>query len=152
MATPDSASLSPSDAIVALRSFGRRFRAIGVPEPDDEDDTDAEPTGGRIEEALASAAGAASAIAAVGEQLQHVLVDDSPAVGPTPDRTRPAVPPADAIERLEAAAAGIADLAARQPPTAWSRTGRRAGSPVTAADLLREAVRIGAEALRAAGG
>ena len=143
----DAAPLSPPDAVVALRSFPRRFAEIGQP---DDDDIDAE-GGGPSVTTLAAAEAAAGAIAASGEQLRRVLVEDRPDLGPAPAvGAGPAGAPADAIDRLRAAAGGVADLAAAQPASAWSRTGRRNGQNVSAADLLREAVHAGAHELRVA--
>jgi hypothetical protein len=145
----DPASLSPPDAVVALRSFARRFTEIGEPDPDDDGGAEGDAP---AEKTLAAAAAGAAAIATSGEQLRRVLVGDSPELGPAPDlAAAPATPPADAIDRLRTAAERVADLAARQPASAWTRTGRRAGQDVTAADLLREAVHAGAHELRVAG-
>jgi hypothetical protein len=58
--------------------------------------------------------------------------------------------PATALERLAAATRAAADLAGAQPAEAWSRRGTRATGPVTAADLLREAVHAGAHRLHGA--
>jgi hypothetical protein len=144
----DAAPLSPPDALVALRSFPRRFAEVGQP---DDDDVDADSSGGPTATTLAAAEAAADAIAASGEQLRRVLVEDTPVLGPAPDvDAEPASAPADAIDRLRGAAEGVADLAAAQPASAWSRTGRRNGQNVTAADLLREAVHAGAHELRVA--
>ena len=144
----DPAPLSPPDAIVALRSFGRRFAEIGAGDPDDEDARGDAPT----DETLAAAAAAAAAITTSGEQLRQVLVENSPTLGPAPAvGGAPATAPSDAIDRLRTAAEGVADLAAAQPASAWTRTGRRGGQEVTAGDLLREAVHAGAHELRVAG-
>jgi hypothetical protein len=148
----DAASLSPPDAVVALRSFARRFAEIGAPDPDDDDDGTAA-ADVPSEETLAAAVAAAAAISTSGEQLRRVLVENSPEVGPAPDLgAPPAAASPDGIERLRAAAESVADLATHQPLSAWSRTGRRAGKDVTAADLLREAVHAGAHYLRVADG
>ena len=144
----DAAPLSPPDAVVAMRSFARRFAEIGQPDPDDDDAGVDAPTA----ETLGAAAAAAAAITTSGEQLRRVLVEDSPAHGPAPDvDAAPTTAPADAIDRLRTAAEGVADLAAGQPASAWTRTGRRGEQDVTAADLLREAVHAGAHELRVAG-
>jgi hypothetical protein len=180
------ASLSPPDAVVALRSLPRRFRAAAAPDTGDDDDDDfrtgwdsgpdtgrttgpdtgrttGPDTGNRAgtttgpdarrDAVLAAAGAAAAAIAALGGQLRRVLIEDSPDLGPAP--TPPAIPAgsaADALGRLERAAFEVADLAASQPAAAWSRTGRRDGTPVSAADLLREAVHAGVHQLRVAAG
>jgi hypothetical protein len=145
----DPAPLSPPDAVVALRSFARRFAEVGQPDPDAED---VEPASdGPTEKTLAAAEAAAAAIATSGEQLRRVLVEDSPVIGPAPDLdAAPASAPADAIDRLRTAAERVADLARDQPASAWSRVGHRPGQDVTAAHLLREAVHAGVHELRVA--
>ena len=42
----------------------------------------------------------------------------------------------------------LAELVSAQPADVWTRTGVRAGGPVSAADLLREAVHAGVHRLR----
>ena len=92
----DAAPLSPPDAVVAMRSFARRFAEIGQPDPDDDDAGVDAPTA----ETLGAAAAAAAAITTSGEQLRRVLVEDSPALGPAPDvDAAPTTAPADAIDR-----------------------------------------------------
>ena len=135
-------SLTPPDAIAALRSLPRRFRATVMPTPEDL------PTPESVRIALEAAGTAAGELDAIGAQLRRVLLNDSPDVAAVP----PATPgdPATALDRLSAAAGAVADLADSQPAGAWVRTGRRDGTTVTAADLLREAVDAGVEQLRVA--
>jgi hypothetical protein len=138
----DADSLSPPDAVVALRSLSRRFREAAEAGRQSPDGAEAVPA----EDVLRAASVAAATIAEVGEQLRLVLVEDTPALpdpsGPTPGD------PATAADRLTAAATSLADLAAAQPATAWQRTGRRGSVTVSAADLLREAVHAGIHQLR----
>jgi hypothetical protein len=138
---PDS-SLLPPDAIAALRSLPRRFRATVLPTPEDM------PTPDAVRTALDAAGRAAQQLDAVGAQLRRVLLNDNPELG-----TPPAAAPGDpgtALDRVTSAANAIAELAASQPASAWVRTGRRDGATVTAADLLREAVDVGVGELRVA--
>jgi hypothetical protein len=141
LAVPD-ASLTPPDAIVALRSLPRRFRATVMPTPDDM------PTPEAVGIALDAAGRAAEELDAIGAQLRRVVVNDNPELVAPP----PAEPgdPGTALDRLTASANAVAELAQSQPASAWVRTGRRGGSTVTAADLLREAVGAGVAELRTA--
>jgi hypothetical protein len=149
----DAPSLSPPDAVVALRSLSRRFRESAAESerrgrPPDGDDGDDDDTGPPAADVLRAAGVAAAAIAGLGEQLRRVLVEDSPEL-PAPPGAAPAPgDPATALDRLTAAANAVADLAAAQPATAWPRTGRRGAAAVSAADLLRDAVRAGVDQLR----
>jgi hypothetical protein len=135
-------SLTPPDAIVALRSLPRRFRATVMPTPEDL------PTPDAVTTALEAAGTAAGQLDAVGAQLRAVLINSSPEVAVAPPSS--AGDRATALDRLTSAASAVADLAASQPADAWVRTGRRGGTTVTAADLLREAVDAGVAQLRVA--
>jgi hypothetical protein len=139
VSTPSDPSLSPPDAIVALRSLPRRFRAAAAPRP------------GRDPHGVEAAAGAAAgAITELSRQLGRVLVEESPTLPDSPADSPAAGPgdPATALDRLAAAAGALADLAAAQAAAAWTRTGRRGGVEVSAAELLREAVHAGVHQLR----
>jgi hypothetical protein len=138
---PD-ASLTPPDAIAAIRSLPRRFRATVMPTPEDM------PTPDAVGVALDAAGRAAQELDAIGAQLRRVLVNDIPDLAAPPPPA--AGDPSTALDRLTAAANGVAELAQSQPASAWVRTGRRDGSSVTAADLLREAVDAGVTELRTA--
>src|SRR5579862_7500646 len=109
-------TLTPPDAIVALRSLPRRFRATVMPAPDDV------PTPEAVGVALDAAGTAAAELDAIGAELRRVLLNDSPDVRPlspaaTGDRST-------ALDRLTAAATAVAELAESQPASAWARTGR----------------------------
>jgi len=106
------------------------------------------PTPDAVTTALEAAGTAAGQLDAIGAQLRAVLINPSPEVAAAP--TVSAGDPATALDRLTSAASAIADLAASQPADAWVRTGRRGGTTVTAADLLREAVDAGVAQLRVA--
>ena len=137
----DAGDLTPPDAVVALRSFPRRFRALVPPGDGTDDDHDRE----RRAAAEHAAAGAAAAIDAATADLRRVLLEDGPELGGAP-------PPAagDPVARVAASATALADLAAAQPASVWARTGRRGGATVTAADVLRMAVDTAAGELRGA--
>lgn len=96
---------------------------------------------------------AAEAIAALGEDLRHVLIEDKPSL-PTDEgeatNTRHSGDPVTALDRLTAATTNVANLAAGQPGDSWTRSGTRSSGAISAADLLREAVHAGAHHLRVA--
>jgi len=149
----DAGALTPPDAIVALRSFPRRFRALVPPGDGTDDEHDRE----RRAAAQRAAMSAAAAIEATTSDLRRVLIDDGPDLGGAPTGAGPGGVGAggvgaggDAVGRVAAAATALADLAGAQPASVWTRTGRRGGTTVTAADLLREAVDAAARELRAA--
>lgn len=143
---------------MALRSLPRRFRALAAPHPEDDGPPVATALSGERAErrqgaALAEAAEAAEAIAAVGTDLRRVLVEDNPSV--TTEEGVATMPrhggePSTAVQRLTTATGEVAALAEAQPGNAWTRTGARSGGPVSAANLLREAVHAGIHHLRAA--
>ena len=135
----DAASLSPPDAVVALRSLPRRFRAQV---PGDADDT-------RTGDVAAAAVRAAASIAAIAVQLHQVLVEESPSLAGPPDPAPAQLVSADeAVDRLTHVVTYVAALAAAQPAQAWTRVGRRGGSTVSAAELIRDAVHAGVHELR----
>jgi len=167
----DPTSISPADAVVALRSLPRRFReAAGLAAGDPDADADA----GRPDPGvagpgdhdgddhralvLAEAAQAAGAIAALGEDLRRVLISDDPALATTDDTATGggggagtgAGDPEAALARLGEATAAVVSLVEGQPATAWKRTGRRSSGPRSAGALLGEAVHAGVHHLRLA--
>ena len=130
------ASVSPTDATVALRSYGRRFRRL-------------------LEESespsavLAAAGAAATAVEAAGRELERVLRTDDPTVAvPEPTGSGGG---SGAAERLERAAAEVAEATERVSPDDWRRTGHTAdGRPVDVLALVGAAVHAGAHQLRLA--
>ena len=134
-------TVTPPDAIAALRSYPRRSREL-IP-PDEEPDP----------VVLDSAGRAATIIDALGADLEAILVTDDASLTTDASLATSAAPSGDrltALDRLTAATTRVADLAGRQPAAAWSRTGLRPSGPVTAGDLLREAVHAGIHNLRIA--
>lgn len=149
----DPSSVSPADAIVALRSLPRRFRELTDPSPTDDDRDDRE-HGDAVRSrarALAEAGVVGGIISALSGDLHRVLVSDDPAITTTDDTaTAPGFggDPATSLQRLSEATAEAAAQAEGQPAEAWARQGTRADGPVSALDLLREAVHAGVHRLR----
>jgi hypothetical protein len=155
----DLSDLAPSDAVVALRGFERRYRGLfaGLGEDESPDDVAHRVVGGwsPIEHIVA----AAWAISDAGRALAAVLTHDQPelqAADVVPaERAKPGQVTGTVHERLaelglEANAA--ADRVERTAAHEWQRAGRvgATGRTITALDIARAAVGAGVEHLRAA--
>ena len=151
--------LAPSDIVVALRGFERRYRGLFAGLGDDEapDDVAHRAVDGwsAIEHIVAGAWG----IAAADRALAAVLTDDAPTLSPADveadARPRPGGVTGTVHERLSelgleanAAADRVEGTSARD----WDRTGTVEGSgrTVTALDLASLAVAVGVDHLRGA--
>jgi hypothetical protein len=153
-------NLSPSDAIVALRSLDRRYRAAFAGHEDDEAADDlAHRTGPDGWSALAHVVAAARGIAACSTALDAVLRQDGPLLDPAatdPDR-KPADPAPtgtvdERVSELAWEADALADRMERTKGEQWARVGVVQGRKQTvgALDLVRTAVSVGVEHLRGA--
>ena len=149
----DPPTVSPADAAVAARSFPRRYRALLV-RPDDDDPEIVHRRAGGEPSAAEQAARGASGMAAAAEALGAIRISDGPTVdvdgppgAPAGDST-----PLDAIlERLAAAAGGLADSIEPLRGDEWNRTGvLPGGADVPALDVARHGVHAGVHHLRAA--
>ena len=155
MSVPDVSNLSAPDAVVSLRSYPRRFRTAVLPITDD-------PT----VEALAERVGpdgrsAADVVVSVtntwvllGQALRQILIEEAPVVHAgvvDPAQRVWDAPPGStvdgALDRLADEATALADAADAVSSRDWGRTGSVAGdgATTTALDVLREAVRTGAQ-------
>jgi len=149
MSALDVSRLSPEDVVAALRSYPRRFRELLTSV--DEHDVPSE--------AIEHADHVARSLALLGEALRQVLVQDEPTLMPAvvDDSAREwAHPGASSVEDVLAfltmEASALADAVADVSSDAWTRHGIVAGSQasMSALDVAREAVRTGADHLRAA--
>ena len=155
----DLSQLSPSDAVVALRSLERRYRRLFAGRDDDEspDDLAHRRAGGwsAIEHVVA----AARFIAAANRALATVLTADSPSVGAA--AVDPAAPPRptgpmgrvhERLAELGSEANTMAERIAKVPAGDWSRPAIVDGSgrTITALDIARAAVDAGVTHLRQA--
>ena len=161
----DLSKLSPSDAVVTLRSLPRRFRAVLTPaEPDDADagvdpDDLAHRAGADGWSAIDHLVHVTRAIADATAALRAVLVRDDAAVDAAVIDDTSDGRGAGRTTTLDAAFEGLADAAeamaepiGRTDSHQWRRTARVAGSDrtVTALDVVRAAVATGVSHLRAA--
>lgn len=149
----------PSDAIVALRGMGRRWRALfaGLDE-DESPDALAQRPGPDGRSALDHAAFATRTISLLDRALEQVVVDDhvilQPAVLDRSQRGWPAVEPdvEAVIDELAQTAERLADRADRVSAGDWDRRAPVAGesAEVDALSLLWDAVDTAVTELRAA--
>ena len=141
--------MAPEDCEAALRSYPRRFRELF--ESVDEEDLP--------HEAVEHADHVARSVAMLNEAMRQVLVQDNPTLLPavTDDGAREwshagSSSVDDVLAFLTMECNAMADAVADVPSEAWTRRGTVAGSgaSVSALDIAREAVRTGADHLRAA--
>jgi hypothetical protein len=159
MSALDVSHLSGPDAVVALRSFGRRFRTAVLPVPDDDDAIElAErigPSGISPHDRITAAA---NDLVLFGQALRRLLVESDPVLpaavtdpaerdwGPSPG----GLGVVEALDRLADEAGALADAADRIETPEWSRSAAVAGGgSTTALDLVRTAVSDTSDALHA---
>ncbi len=161
MTGPDVSQLPPGDAVVALRSYPRRFRAVLGPLPDDPDGVDALAlrAGPDGHSALDLLVDAVRTLGVAGRALHQIVYTDDPVLhpgvmDPAARHWEQAIVGgvADALTELDDDATELADAAGKLGGRDWRRTGSVAGSAatVTALDVLREAVRTVADDLHRA--
>src|SRR3954451_15962640 len=142
-------TVSPSDAVAALRSYPRRYRALLLRPSNDEPDDPVSRRGPDGWSALDHATYAANAIDATRQQLQSVLVHDEADVSPPPvDPPAPpgtdSASPEETVRRITSVAEGLADEVDGPKGEQWARAGVTPdGQRVTALDLVRHGVHEG---------
>ena len=158
-------ALTPDDAVVAIRSFPRRFRAV-LARPDDEADGrpfDPDEIGRRVgpegQSAVDHLTAADGVLHLLGEAVQQARAEDEPVLDPAFDDLGSAAPPAvteapisDLLDRFAGTAAFAADRVDGVPSDDWGRDVRIGGSGTTRRllDLAQDAVGAVAAHLRAA--
>lgn len=159
----DLSRLSPADAVVALRSFPRRYRSLLTTFDDDERPDDL--VHRRAPDGLCAldhAEAVAGALADLAGALRSVLVHERPVLAPSiltaaggarspGERRRPGAVEA-VLDQIAGVAGALADQADAAAGEAWVRTGSvddGAGREVGALELLHQAVRVGAAGLHA---
>jgi hypothetical protein len=151
--------MTPSDAVVALRSFERRYRSLFADldegeSPDDLARRQSADGWSAIEHVVAAARG----IAASGRALGAVLRSDEPVLDVAdvrpdtlPRPHQPSGPVHERLAELGLEANQVAEAAEHVGAKDWDRTGALAdGTTVGALDLLRHAVETGVTHLKAA--
>jgi hypothetical protein len=156
MSAPDVSRLSAPDAAVALRSYPRRFRSAVLPIADDPTvEALAERIGPGGHSAVEIVVAVANSWVLLGQALRQVLISDDAVVhaGVTdPGQREWEVPTGTsvdgALDRLADEADTLAAATDAVSSRDWSRTATVAGGgEVSAIDLVREAVRTGAQGL-----
>ncbi|MDP8974974.1 MAG: hypothetical protein M3N28_01110 [Actinomycetota bacterium] len=147
-------TVTPGDAIVALRSFPRRWRELllGVEAAEVGDDLVRQRLPG-MWSALDHGIHVSQGLAVQADSLQRVRDLDSPSLGPI--ETRPVgadhvVGVHDVLAELARNAERLATAAESMAGQDWLRRGERAGHQVTSLDLLRQGVHEGVHHLHEA--
>ncbi len=145
----DASLLTPPDAVVAVRSYPRRFREL-LAEAEERSPGAATRVGRSGRSAVDHAARVATVLAGIDHDLGRVTVSDNPAIDP-PVLDGPGAGGGDAVADLAAAADALAARMAGVTGDGWRRTGTDpSGETWTALDLVRRAVHAGAHHLRLA--
>jgi hypothetical protein len=160
MAGLDVSRLAPRDCVAALRSYPRRFRATITTVGDDERPDDvAHRPGPDGHSAVDVADRTARAIDALGDAARTALVTDHATLpaelfddGARPWRDAGGEPVESVLDLLTLECNRLAAEVERVDADSWTRTATIAGSgrTVSALDVVREAVRVGAEGIKAA--
>ncbi len=156
--TPNASEhLSPRDAVVALRSFPRRYREVFASiEGDDSLDAVAARLGPDGQSAAEVVSDVTRTWALLTEALRQIVFTEDavlhPAVGDARQRSWEATPPDridDTLVLLGHEAEALVDLVQRVTTSQdWSREASVAGGgTVTAVAVLRDAVQVGADGL-----
>lgn len=139
--------LSPSDAVVALRTFPRRYRAALLPMDDVEHEARALTIGPAGVSATDLAADSVRTLVVCERALHDIRVTDAPVLHPAVvDRSQrhwdAAVreSPAAVLAQLDDVTRSLADTVESIPTKDWTRTATCAGTTVDALAVVREAV------------
>jgi hypothetical protein len=156
----DVSRLTPNDAVNALRSYPRRYRAVLTSfEKDEKPDDLVYRAGADGRSAIEHADHAARAISIGAEGFRQVMTQHEAVIQPAvvDDSVRDwAMDGTDDVETvlsfLTTECQALADRAAHVDAASWNRAGTVAGSGqrVTALDIMRETVKTGSDELRAA--
>jgi len=147
-------SISPQDAVQALRSFPRRFREVIGPFVDDDEVLRRRPDPDTWS-ALEYAAHVADILEAMTPQLVEVVQQDNPQIDDPLDQDERAVnrayndmEPRDVLDWLQRSATTAADTAAGFTPDDWSRTAEYPYGERELIDIARNMVHEGVHHLR----
>lgn len=153
----DTSSVSPNDAVTALRSYPRRFRSALQPITDDESIEElGQQVGPDGQSAVEITADVVRTWTVLREALRQIQVSDTPVVhaavvDPSERQWESPVREtvAEVLDQLTDGANELADEVAAVPGDQWLRTATVAGGSgsVTALDVVREAVRTGHDGL-----
>jgi len=148
----DHPNLSPSDAVVALRSFPRRYRGLLATDDDDPGGVAMRRPDAAGWSALEHAAHVANALEQAAHDLEAAHRSDGVSVADPADAPASGAADVDStLERLTTASERLVDAIGRYRPDDWARTvGAPGGRTVDALWIVRAAVQEGARHLRQA--
>jgi hypothetical protein len=144
-------TVSPQDAVAAVRSFPRRYRALLAP-PGSEDRPDAvfrrRPDAGSWS-ALEHAAYVADVLDHLGPAIRRITVEDNPRISVFDGREGYAdLDRTEVLGWLDLAATELASVLAGVRADDWTRTGRLDSGERDALTLARDGVHVGSHRLR----
>lgn len=149
--------MSPRDAVVAVRSFPRRYRALLTGIGTDDGDPNAvirRRPGPTTWSALEYTAHVADVLDAYGAAVRRIVVEDGPMLTWADPAARVADAGFNAMDRaevlgwLDLVCAPLAEFLAGVRPDDWTRFGRLDGVEISALLLARQAVHEGSHHLR----
>jgi hypothetical protein len=154
----DLSSLAPADALIALRSFPRRYREALRPLDDDQVEELALRPGPDGRSAVEITIDTVRTWTIQQEALRQIRLADTPVVHPAVIDPAQRAWDANVTETLDEALAQVDDRVAalvdeveRVGSTGWTRSATAAGGgSITALDLVRESVKVGRDNLVAA--
>lgn len=157
MAEPAPSHLSPSDAVVAMRTWPRRYRAAFAPRDEQQIDEIAVRLGPDGVSALELAVQSVRTWVLLEKALHDIRLLDAPTVHPAV--ADPAARAWDSftaetldsvLEQIDDVSTSLADAIESMPSIDWTRTANVAGGDeIDALTVAQEAVRVGADNLRA---
>lgn len=157
MAENTVSNLSPNDAVVAMRTWPRRYREAFAPRDDGSMAEIAMRLGPEGVSALELAVQSVRTWILLEKALHDIRLTDSPTLHPAVADPSARAWDSYATETLESvldqiddASTSLADAIEEMPTTDWTRTANVAGgTEIDALSVAREAVRVGADNLRA---
>lgn len=138
----DPTTISPGDALVAVKSFPRRWRGAFAVVADEEEGEELLRRGSPS--ALDLLASTVGTFRWTEDALRRIRATERPKLEP------PRAPETVTLDDLEAAANALAHAVETMPPDDWNRVAELDGDTVTALDLVRRAVIHASDDLRAA--
>lgn len=158
MSTYDLSSLAPADAVVALRSYPRRFREALRPIDDEQVDEMAQMLGAEGHSAVEIVVDTVRTWTVQQEALRQIRLADTPVVHPAVIDASQRHWDATVNETLDAAldlidehAGALVSEVERISTSEWTRSATAAGGgTISALDIVRDAVRVGRDNLVAA--
>ncbi len=156
MAEQGSSQVSPSDAVVAMRTWPRRYRATLAPIADDQISEKALRVGPQGVSALDLAIKSLGTWVLLEKALHDIRMTECPTLHPAVTESaarswesHPTETLESVLDQIDDVANSLADAIAAMPSSDWSRTATVAGGGTTTAlAIAREAVHVGADNLR----